>query len=248
MKKYLNLIKLLISIIILIVLFNFIDFNLFIIALKQSKKIFLRHDVDLSLEKALEMAKIECELGVKSTYMVIPNSSIYDIRSFTAGKILQQILAMGHEIALHFDVGKNRKGDFSISTIKTEINFAAQEIEKITGQAIKSLSFHRPLLRFIGGDLFIENRVNAYAKELMVEYFSDSKGVWRRGEPIPELKKAPQQLVQLLIHPIWWNEEHMNPDASLQKLFKEKTKMLTPSLVRAFDAALSETVPAVKRK
>ena len=41
MKKYLNLIKLLISIIILIVLFNFIDFNLFIIALKQSKKIFL---------------------------------------------------------------------------------------------------------------------------------------------------------------------------------------------------------------
>ena len=38
---------------------------------KFNKCVILRHDVDLSLEKALELAKLENSLGVYSTYYVL---------------------------------------------------------------------------------------------------------------------------------------------------------------------------------
>ena len=45
------------------------------------KKVLLRHDIDLSLEKALEMAEIEAELGVPAVYFLFLRSPFYNIFS-----------------------------------------------------------------------------------------------------------------------------------------------------------------------
>ena len=42
---------------------------------KKSKVILLRHDIDLSLEKALKMAEIESQLNLISTYFLRVNST-----------------------------------------------------------------------------------------------------------------------------------------------------------------------------
>jgi len=40
-----------------------------------------RHDIDIDLNAALSMAIMEVELGISSTYMVIPTSPLYSISS-----------------------------------------------------------------------------------------------------------------------------------------------------------------------
>lgn len=63
----------------------------------------LRHDIDCSLDKALCFAKIESDLGVKSTYFVLIASDFYNVLSVRSKSILSEIKKMGHEIGLHFD-------------------------------------------------------------------------------------------------------------------------------------------------
>jgi len=94
----------------------------------------------------------------------------------------------------------------------------------------------------------IDGRVNAYAKELMIWYLSDSKGYWREGEPLPKLFRPSKPLLQLLIHPIWWGDEHMLPEDRLQEFFDAETQGQSYQYIKALDTALADTIPAVRRR
>lgn len=50
----------------------------------QAGDLFLRHDVDLSLDAAVEMGQLEHELGVTATYFIMAESVFYNLDS-TAG-------------------------------------------------------------------------------------------------------------------------------------------------------------------
>ena len=41
--------------------------------------LFLRHDIDLSLEAAVTMAELEAELGVGATYLLMTESVFYNL-------------------------------------------------------------------------------------------------------------------------------------------------------------------------
>jgi hypothetical protein len=43
--------------------------------------LFLRHDVDLSLAAAIEMAEVEAELDVQTTYLLMTESVFYNLAS-----------------------------------------------------------------------------------------------------------------------------------------------------------------------
>ncbi|MBK7091894.1 MAG: hypothetical protein IPH59_09250 [bacterium] len=76
---------------------------------KAEKYIYLRHDVDRSLEKALALALLEQQLGIKSTYFVRLHSRYYNCYSFPGLKALRDIRSAGHEIGLHtefYDLAK----------------------------------------------------------------------------------------------------------------------------------------------
>lgn len=66
----------------------------------------LRHDVDTSIDKALELAALESQENVKSTYFFLLNTDFYNIASQNSMEKIQRIHAMGHEIGLHFDETK----------------------------------------------------------------------------------------------------------------------------------------------
>lgn len=60
------------------------------------KIVILRHDVDRSPKNALKVAKLEHELGIKSTYYFL-------IKGFAfRPDIVQQIATLGHEIGYHY--------------------------------------------------------------------------------------------------------------------------------------------------
>jgi hypothetical protein len=216
----------------------------------------LRHDIDISLAKACKMAEVETECGLRATYMVMTNGLLYSLSDAASREMLHLLIAMGHEVALHIDIAAlERKGDGKVTAIETQIDTACKQLEDVLGLSVQSISFHRPgsyddglLSHFVRGPLFVAGRVNAYAADLMGWYLSDSKGTWRDGEPLPKLLNPAKPLLQLLIHPIWWGDEHMAPEDRLEAFFLAQTQGTSPEFTQAFDDHLAATIPAVLRR
>ena len=61
-----------------------------------------RHDIDLSLNQALKLAKEE-EARVSSPYFINMHSEYYNIYEKSQYSIINEILDLGHSIGLHFD-------------------------------------------------------------------------------------------------------------------------------------------------
>ena len=69
----------------------------------EGKNVELRHDVDLSLISAYNMAKIENEMGVKSIYYIRFDCDYYNAMSNNSAYMLSYMYSMGHSIGLHVD-------------------------------------------------------------------------------------------------------------------------------------------------
>lgn len=77
-----------------------------LIALKSSGIQFhIRHDVDLKPRNSLRVAKIEADLGIKTTYYfrIVPKSY--------SEAIIREIYSMGHEIGYHYETLSTCNGD-----------------------------------------------------------------------------------------------------------------------------------------
>lgn len=204
-------------------------------------RVILRHDIDIDLARALEMAKIDAEENMPACYMVMVNSPLYSIAEQDSRKMIREIRRLGHEIALHFDFDSRdeRTAGRPMGEIEASIKTSSERLEEIAGAPVRSVSFHRPLSEFLRGPMFIAGRVNAYAEPLMNWYLSDSRGSWREGEPVPRLLNPDRPLLQLLTHPIWWGETHRPAEDRLEEFFDEQTRGRPPEWVQRFDEALA---------
>ena len=212
-------------------------------------KLLLRHDVDASLKRALRMAEIESELGIKATYLVMLDAELYSLETDESRHILSNLAGMKHEIGLHYDIDECERTDtIKIEALLPKIESACQRLQDIIGLPIKTVSFHCPPQQVIRGPLLIGNRINTYAKELMEWYLSDSSGNWREGEPLPKLLNPARPLLQLLIHPIWWGDKHKTAEERLQEFFESECADKPLENIRFFDTALATTIPNIKRR
>ncbi len=67
---------------------------------KKDKILLIRHDVDRSIDIALDLAQLEKDAGIRATYFLLPSANYFDYSERLAEKI--KILSeMGHEIGLH---------------------------------------------------------------------------------------------------------------------------------------------------
>jgi hypothetical protein len=207
-------------------------------------KLFLRNDVDVSLTRALRLAAVEHELGVGATYMVMTNSPLYRLEDPASRAALAELVALGHEIGLHFDFedAAARSDEASVAAVEPAIAAACARLEDACGQPVRSLSVHRPLLAFLRGPLWVAGRVNAYARELMDWYLSDSGGRWREGEPLPMLARPRGPRLQLLTHPIWWDATHQAPADRLEAFVAAATAGQSAAERAAFSATLAEHI------
>lgn len=210
----------------------------------RKRLLFLRHDVDIDPKRAMNMAEIENEFGIRGTYMFMVNSRLYSLEDFSVRPLFDRLISMGHEVALHFDLGTHDRGNNKpmLASLEREVTSDCHRLEAITNTPVRSISFHRPLPQFLGGPLHVAGRVNAYARELMVRYLSDSRGMWREGEPLPKLLKPDAAVLQLLIHPIWWGDKHMSPEARLEAFFQGAVHGLSAEQTKAFDDSLGGTL------
>lgn len=78
----------------------------------------LRHDVDRKPHLALQMAKIESELGVKATYYFRAKQCSF------REEIVKEIYSLGHEIGYHYESLADMNGDMPKSIDDFKINLA----------------------------------------------------------------------------------------------------------------------------
>ena len=207
-----------------------------------------RHDIDVSLDYALKMAKIEKSLDISSTYMIIPDYSLYRIKEIKNQKIIRQIEDMGHEIGLHFDINSMNSNNKNVQNINTAIYKDLEKLNQITSSKVNSISFHRPIKEFLYGEKYICGCLNAYSKELMEFYISDSKGSWRDGNPLNSIASKDFKVAQILTHPIWWSDINISPIEKLNQIMLEKSKVLSVIQYNEYKKNIDINLPGVTQK
>lgn len=173
-----------------------------------------RHDVDISMHRAVALAKIEAEEGVRSTFFLNPHCAYYNLLEPEIAALVRQIAALGHAIGLHFDADAFPGEDWSAERLEANLAAERQLLETITGLPVRAYSYHNPdvggLLAF---DTDMAGMVNAYnhAFRQSYTYASDSNGYWR-FRPIGEvLREGAADRLHALTHPEWWTPEPLPP-------------------------------------
>lgn len=186
----------------------------------EKRSIIWRHDLDTSVHRAKRFAEIETEEGVISTYFLYLRCPYYNMLSGPIAVKMREILALGHDIALHFDptfYGETLEDAAFVDAVARERDLLEAEF----GQSPTAVSFHNfgILDQSKLEDDTIAGMVNAYGTSLKEKYgyISDSHGVWRFRRLRTVLEEAKEDRLQVLTHPEWWTPEVMPPRARLQR-------------------------------
>jgi hypothetical protein len=144
--------------------------------------LFLRHDVDLSLDAALRMAGLEAEAGVASTYFLMTESVFYNLASSEGRKAIARLRAFGHRIGLHAVYPNAAR---------------AERFDPV-------IAWHNPDAEYMTAP--VNGLVNVMAPPYFSPetYRSDSNQHWRSGCPHDDLRAAAFPWLQLLVHPEIW--------------------------------------------
>ena len=177
----------------------------------------LRHDVDYDLSAAADMAQIEAELGVASTYFVMVRTEFYNVFSQAGSQSVREFLANGHDIGLHFDCAAYPHAA-DATTLAAACAQETHLLESWFGQPIETVSIHRPQPNVLTGDPaptapLPHTYMDFYTKTL--HYVADSRGGWHYGDPLNQPAFHQRRPMQILVHPIWWRT---HPTAPLQTL------------------------------
>jgi hypothetical protein len=148
----------------------------------QAGDVLLRHDVDLSLEAALELARLEQSAGARATYFLMTESVFYNLDSELGRETLRELRSLGHAVGLHGVYPRAARDD----------RFDAV------------LAWHNPDPEYVHEP--VSGLVNVMQPPWFTKgkYRSDSNQHWREGCPHEELRAGTFDWLQLLTHPEIW--------------------------------------------
>jgi len=181
----------------------------------KDKSVFLRHDLDHSIEKAVPIADLERSVGAKATYCIRFSSPFDNLFNRKNREAIQKIHSRGHTIGLHYE------REVWSGIIEEEIARQLEILKKYF--SIKDIvSFHRPQEDILNKEF--DGFTNTYEQRFFgdVKYLSDSTGAWRSGCPCKVLDRENKKNYQFLTHPVWWGREEGDSCKHLHNFFKEK--------------------------
>lgn len=178
----------------------------------------LRHDIDADPGAALELARIEAGLGVRSTYFLMLRSALYNPLGRANSAIVREILSLGHWLGLHFDVS------FMPGDERDAREWAALErrmLEESFDTEVGAVSFHQPGQSPRPLPSAFDGMVLASSEHDLPGFFylSDSNKAERTYRASEILRNATKPRFQFLVHPIWWATD--DPDASTEQLWTQ---------------------------
>ena len=144
--------------------------------------LFLRHDVDLSLDAALTLAELEAAAGTSATYFLMTRSVFYNLASPEGERAIARLRELGHRVGLH----------------------AVYPRLELDDRFDPVVAWHNPDPEFMAEPL--DGAVNVMQTGYFDpnHYRSDSNQHWRNGCPHEELAAGSFEWLQLLTHPEIW--------------------------------------------
>lgn len=178
-------------------------------------EVILRHDVDISPQRALSMARVESELGVSSTYFFLVTSPAYNLLRPRNLYAMRRIESLGHDIGLHFDVHHAWEGRPDPESLVGRVTTEMRILGRLTDGSVDAVSFHVPPEWVL--DVSFEEFTNAYAPRYFtdIEYVSDSNQKWRDEHPFAA---GIPDTMQILVHPGLWYRHDRSLDEILDAL------------------------------
>jgi hypothetical protein len=220
-----------------------------------SNFLLLRHDVEYSPERALEMANFEKSIGVTSSYFFQIRNNTYNFLSQNNIEICHKIRALGHKIGLHVHLATVKDETLTYKKIKSLINTDIIIMNNILGFEVDRFSYHRPTRAVLSFDENFLNLYNAYNKKYFTlcedinkiqknqpKYISDSNHTWKSMNPF-EKSVEDYDKIQLLTHPFSWTKEGYDNFKNFDTLVIEKKKELVISIdseIKTFPESLKE--------
>lgn len=144
--------------------------------------LFLRHDVDLSLEAAAVLAEVEARAGAVATYFLMTESVFYNLASEVGRDTLERLRELGHRVGLH----------------------------AVYPRAVRDGRFDRVVAWHNPDPEYVREPVDGVLNVMQPPWFdpdhyrSDSNQRWRHGCPHEQLARGEFGWLQLLIHPEIW--------------------------------------------
>jgi hypothetical protein len=185
----------------------------------------LRHDIDVSPARALAVARIEAELGARSTYTVLLTGRFYNPFEPEVRDTLREIASLGHEIGLHFDAVWH--GIEDEAELGAAIEWQAATLGRLLGRPeIRMFSFHDTNAFTMDCKAPVYAGLwNAYAGVLQsgCDYVSDSNGYWRFRSWSEVLDRRPERLY-LLTHAEWWTGRAASPAGRICSAIEERSR------------------------
>ena len=188
------------------------------------RQVILRHDVDLSLDDAVRIARLEIGLGVTSVFHLLLTADAYNPYSARSRDIVRELRRLGHAVGLHLDPAAD-------PTLRPAEYTAYFQLAEALWGPLDSYSLHRPAA---GGRIadFLPEKLGfpvpefAYHPRFVEEihYRSDSRREWRSGCICQEARKLEGRSLQLLIHPVWWTPQERSRDEVLRDYLNKRAE------------------------
>jgi hypothetical protein len=165
--------------------------------------IFLRHDVDLSLEAALMLAELEAEEKAQSTYFLMTQSVFYNLASAPGEAAVERLRALGHAVGLH----------------------AVWPRAELDGRFDSVVAWHNPDPPYMSEAINGAQNVMAPPFFSREHYRSDSNQSWRSGCPHEALARGDFEWLQLLTHPEIWAYEGSSMRETMESMLAAEREL-----------------------
>jgi hypothetical protein len=203
--------------------------------------VILRHDVDYSIDAALALATEEAARGVGATYFLLLNGFYYNLFDPRYASAPSQLVALGHEVGLHYDVNFLRR--FPLAEWPRLMRLQADVLHALSGRPVASIAMHQPGL--YGEDPLRGHPeldfINAYDDKYFREmtYVSDSCRAWRDAAWTLLTEGPIPPRMQLVLHPLNWGPH----DRDRTAIFHD----MHASLARDIEAAGRDLLEKIER-
>ncbi|MCH5254452.1 MAG: hypothetical protein J1F41_05965 [Lachnospiraceae bacterium] len=199
-------------------------------ALGKDRFIIMRHDVEYSVERAYELARVEQSMDFTSTYFFQWTNNSYNVLSRKNINMIKDMRERGQHIGLHFALN----GMTDMAEIRRKIQIEIDMLSEMFGFPIKEFSIHRPSKDVLRENIKLDGILNAYQDDFFtfaeniteetpvaVKYMSDANHIWRYGYP-DEKNITSYDKVQILVHPFSWCKEGYDNFDNYKSLVQEK--------------------------
>jgi hypothetical protein len=148
----------------------------------QPGDLLLRHDVDLALEAAVELAELEASADARATYFLMTESVFYNLGSAEGAAAIRRLRELGHRVGLH----------------------AVWPRAEFDGRFDPVVAWHNPDPEYMSRP--VDGAANVMEPRFFApeRYRSDSNQRWRHGCPHEDLRAGRFEWLQLLTHPEIW--------------------------------------------